>query len=266
MPGIHYESRGKVGVITLHRPEALNAMSRRMVSDLLAILETTESDTELRVLVITGTGRSFSSGIDLKEMGTRDAITEAEQRQELNELQELTRRIVAHPKIVIAAINGIAVGIGAELAIACDLRIAAETATLRFPEVKLGLFHTNGLMYLLPRLVGAARATRWLLSGETISAAELRAAGVVSQLVPADVVLSVALSWANELAANAPLSMELAKRLLRRSSELSLDQTLDEEIENVIRCSKTVEAREALRAFRERDAGRGTGDALRPKG
>jgi enoyl-CoA hydratase/carnithine racemase len=253
--GIHYEKRGKVGVITLHRPAALNAMDRRMVADLLAILETTASDAELRVLVLTGSGRAFSSGIDLKEMGelsmTRGS-DEAAQRQELEQLQELTQRIVSHPRLVIAAINGIAVGIGAELAVACDLRIAAESATLRFPEVKLGLFHTNGLMYLLPRMVGAARATRWLLSGEPISAAELHATGMVSQLVPADVVRSVALSWANELASNAPLSMELAKQLLRRSFELDLDQTLVQEIENVIRCSRTAEAREALRAFREK--------------
>jgi enoyl-CoA hydratase/carnithine racemase len=253
--GIHYEKRGKVGLITLHRPRALNAMDRRMVADLLAILETTESDAELRVLVLTGSGRAFSSGIDLKEMGELSATRgddEAVQRQELEQLQELTRRIVSHPKLVIAAINGIAVGIGAELAVACDLRIAAESATVRFPEVKLGLFHTNGLMYLLPRMVGAARATRWLLSGEAISAAELQATGMVSQLVPADVVLSVAMSWANELASNAPLSMELAKQLLRRSFELDLDRTLAAEIENVIRCSGTREAQEALRAFREK--------------
>ena len=253
--GILYEKRGKVGLITLHRPRALNAMDRRMVGDLLAILETTGSDAELRVLVLTGSGRAFSSGIDLKEMGELSATRgddEVAQRQELEQLQELTWRIVSHPKLVLAAINGIAVGIGAELAVACDLRIAAESATLRFPEVKLGLFHTNGLMYLLPRMVGAARATRWLLSGEPISAAELHATGMVSQLVPADVVLSVAMSWANELASNAPLSMELAKQLLRRSFELVLDQTLAEEVENVIRCSRTDEAREALRTFRER--------------
>ncbi|HJR62662.1 MAG TPA: enoyl-CoA hydratase/isomerase family protein [Gemmatimonadaceae bacterium] len=253
--GILYEKRGKVGLITLHRPRALNAMDRRMVADLLAILETTGSDAELRVLVLTGSGRAFSSGIDLKEMGELSATRgddEVAQRQELEQLQELTWRIVSHPKLVLAAINGIAVGIGAELAVACDLRIAAESATLRFPEVKLGLFHTNGLMYLLPRMVGAARATRWLLSGEPISAAELHATGMVSQLVPADVVLSVAMSWANELASNAPLSMELAKQLLRRSFELDLDQTLAEEVENVIRCSRTDEARDALRTFRER--------------
>jgi enoyl-CoA hydratase/carnithine racemase len=253
--GILYEKRGKVGLITLHRPRALNAMDRRMVGDLLAILETTGSDAELRVLVLTGSGRAFSSGIDLKEMGELSATRgddEVAQRQELEQLQELTWRIVSHPKLVLAAINGIAVGIGAELAVACDLRIAAESATLRFPEVKLGLFHTNGLMYLLPRMVGAARATRWLLSGEPISAAELHATGMVSQLVPADVVLSVAMSWANELASNAPLSMELAKQLLRRSFELDLDQTLAEEVENVIRCSRTDEARDALRTFRER--------------
>jgi enoyl-CoA hydratase/carnithine racemase len=256
---IRYTQRDRVGLVTFQRPEALNAFRHRTVSELLEILRGTATG-DVRVLVLTGAGRAFSAGIDLKEMADEWEGRDLDaRRQDLEQLQEVTRRIVSHPAVVIAAINGIALGIGAELAIAADLRIAADSATLGFPEVKRGLFHTNGTMYLLPRLVGTARATDWLLTGNPVAAPELLSAGVVSRLVPPDEVQAAALRWADEIAAGAPQSLRLAKQLLRRSHELDLEAVLREEVAGVLECFQRADVLEGLKAFREKRPPRYTG-------
>ncbi|MBK6791572.1 MAG: enoyl-CoA hydratase/isomerase family protein [Anaerolineales bacterium] len=172
MTDILFQSQENIAVITFNRPDVLNAFKRSMFQQLLDMLDTIANDDSIRAALITGNGRAFSAGIDLEELSHLfDGSTVAEQaRAELDEMQELTRRMVNLRKPIISAINGVAVGVGAEIAIASDIRIAAESAYFQFAEVKRGIFETNGVMHRLPRLIGMGRAAHVMMTGERISA------------------------------------------------------------------------------------------------
>ena len=245
-----YEQRGRVAIATFNRPEVLNAVRQATETRLLEILDAAARDDSVRALILTGSGRAFSAGIDLKEAGAGGlGAGDAESRKRLERTQEITRRIVSHPKIIIAAVNGPAVGIGAEISTAADLRIAAESASFSFPEVKRALFLTNGVTYLLPRLVGSSRAALWLLTGEPVSAAEACACGFVSHMVPAQELLDFTLQLANSIAAHAPLSVRLVKEALRRTHDADLESMLELEVEGVLKCLKSDDFAEGIEAF-----------------
>ncbi len=250
---IVYEHRGPVAIMSFNRPTVLNALSQAMLARLLELLQESAKDDSVRVIVITGSGRAFSAGIDLKELGSRLYASAGDgARDQLELTQEITRRLVRHPKVIIAAVNGVAVGIGAELSVATDLRIAAESATFAFPEVKRALFETNGVTYLLPRIVGLGKAMQWLLTGETITAAAARAAGLVNHIVPANQLMDVAIQLAEVIAANAPVSVGLVKRTLHDGYKTDLETILREEVEGVLQCMRTNDYREGVRAFLEK--------------
>jgi 2-(1,2-epoxy-1,2-dihydrophenyl)acetyl-CoA isomerase len=251
---ILYEKRDHVAIATFHRPAALNAFRQATLREFLSILNEVEADPEVRVLILTGTGRAFSAGIDLKEMDSlaesRAALTQI--YTDLQTTQEVTRRMLRLPKVILSAVNGIAVGIGVEVALASDIRMAAESATFAFTEVKRALFETNGVMYLLPRLIGQGRAMHLLLTGETIRAHEAMSAGLVTHVVPQEQLVGAALEMAHTLATNAPLSVRLVKQVMQRTYDLDLEAVMQLEVDGMMQCYGSDDLAEGIKAFLEK--------------
>ena len=241
---------GPVAVIRIDRPEVLNAFVPPMFDSLLGHVEAAAADDEVRTVVLTGRGRAFCAGIDVKQLGERVSRQGAEgERATIEAIQNITRAIVELPKVLIAAVNGPAVGFGAELAVAADIRLAADGATFSFPEVQRALFATGGSTRLLPLLVGTGRATEWLLSGRSISAAEALATGLVKE----------AMAMARRIADNAPYAVRQLKRLLQEAPGASLDDVLAREIDGAVACLETEDFQEGVRSFLEKRPGRFTG-------
>ena len=254
-----YHEDGLVGVITLNRPSVLNAVDHALVTRLAACLDQA-SDSGMRAIVLTGAGRAFTSGHDLDEAPLTSDTPVGAVHSYLWEIQRLTTKIIEHPAIVIAAINGPAVGMGGELSVAADLRLASEKAYLLFPEVRLALLETNGVTWLLPRAVGHARASDWLLTGRRIPAAELAAAGFVSRVLPPEELMPAALEMAREVAAAAPRSIRLVKRMLHKGWTGDLHASLLAEIDGVVATSQSPDLLEGMRAFQEKRVPRYSGD------
>jgi enoyl-CoA hydratase/carnithine racemase len=254
MNDIRFERQDRVAIATFDRPDALNAFRANTFAELRTIFEQTRQDPALRVLILTGTGRAFSAGIDLKELsgGMIIAMDPSQARAQIEALQDLTRQMVEHPLIIISAVNGLAVGVGAELALASDLRIAAETASFAFPEVRRGLFETNGVTYLLPRLVGAGRAAELLLTGRKVLAAEAHTIGLVSTVTTTAAPHDTALELANTIANNAPLAVKQIKQVLRQSWDTNLAGMLALETDAMLTCLQSADLAEGLRAFIEK--------------
>lgn len=248
-------------MIRFNRPERLNAVDLATLARLHELLGRLAADADLRAVVLTGTGRAFSAGADLKEMRSRPqaGATVRDAHRMLELFQDTTRRMVNHPAIFIAALNGIAVGVGAELSLAADIRIGADTAELMLSEVTHGLFETNGVMYFLPRVVGLGRATQWLLTGERVPAAQLLAAGFLTEVVPGDRLAARARELAETIAGNAPVSVRLVKSLLRRTWDVDLEAMLQYEVDGMLRCMASDDIEEGLRAFAEKRAPRWSG-------
>ncbi len=254
---ILYEQRGAVALITLNRPSVLNAFRAEMFPTLLELLAQVRVDESVRVVVITGNGRAFSAGIDLEQQSmfaTAQQVDEAEARRQLEAMQDLTRQMRALPKPIIAALNGLAVGVGAEIAIASDIRVAAPSAYFMFAEVKRALFETNGVMYLLPRIVGFGRALDWMLSGDKISADAAQAAGLITRLFPAETLLDEALALAERMAASAPIALRLVKQVGNQAYDLPLEEVMRLETEGMLECFLSLDYREGVRSFVEKRA------------
>lgn len=250
---IRYERIGHVGIITLDRPQALNALRRDMVAQLEQILADIESAGDLRVLVLTGEGRAFSAGVDLLEaeqdLSGKDT---AEVEGGLTTIQNLTRILLRLPIPTIAAVNGLAVGMGSEICIACDIRLAAPDAYLWFSEARRGLFQSNGVMYLLPRLIGHSRSIEWMMSCRKIHSDELLQSGLVAKIIAAEDFRAAAIDYAQQVAGNSPLSLRLLKRVGQQSFEAGYDDVLQLEVDGMEETMKSDYAREGLRAFAEK--------------
>jgi enoyl-CoA hydratase/carnithine racemase len=250
---LRYERIGGVGLVTLNRPRTLNALRARSIDELLAVVDDAHGSTDLRALVLTGEGRGFCSGEDLNELDRdlADGLSADAFAPRVELVQLLARRLMELPIPVIAAVNGPAVGLGAELAMNCDVRIAARSATIGFPEVARGLLVTNAGMYLLPRLVGHGRALELLLGGEIIDAEHAERIGLVNAVADDGDVLERALQFAQSAAALAPLSIKLTKRITAGSWSATLDEVLDQEAEGVLRCIADAAAVEGVTAYRD---------------
>lgn len=217
-PTVHVERGGAIATVTLNRPAARNALSRQLVTDLLAALTDLSHDPSLRALILTGAGeRAFCAGADLVE---RRTLTPTELTAHTAGINTVCDVLADFPVPTIAAIRGYALAGGAELAIACDLRIAGEDAVLGYPEVKIGVFPGAGGVVRLPRLIGAGAARDLLYTGRNVNADEALRLGLVDRLVPADQVLSATRALADEIAANAPLAVRAVKRALVESTGL----------------------------------------------
>jgi enoyl-CoA hydratase/carnithine racemase len=251
---IRFDVSGALAIATFDRPHRLNAARAETRRQLLALLDEVARTDAVRVLVLTGEGRAFCAGDDLKELhGASNGQRSLDEARESALLfQEVTRRVVGLHKPIIAALNGLAVGFGAELAVACDLRVAAESASFTFPEAKRGLFVTNGLLYLLPRLVGHGRAMELMLTGRTMDAVEAHAAGLVTHLVPDGQALEAALDVASTIAASAPITVRLLKQHAARARELDLEGAMALEVEALVQCMASEDLAEGTKAFLEK--------------
>lgn len=251
---IEFAVRGHIAVATLNRPERLNAFREETFREFTELLEHSAKESSIRVLLITGKGRAFSAGKDLKEIEPTQAAQDAEKRNraELERLQDITRKMMSHPKVLVAAVNGVAVGFGAELLLCCDLRLSSTSASFAFVEPKRGLFPTNGAHFLLPRLVGPGRAAEMLLSGNRISATEAAEWGLVNRVVPDDHLMETALGIADTIAANAPLSVSQSLLLLRQTARLTLEDVLLREVSSMMTCYESGDVLEGTRAFFEK--------------
>jgi enoyl-CoA hydratase len=247
---ILYDKEQGVATIKLNRPAVLNAMNKQLWLDLKAALEDAAKDAQVKVLIITGEGRAFSTGADLKESKTR---TIEEYRDYLVELQETSRKIIRFEKPTIAAINGYALGSGYELALACDIRIAAEEARIGSPEASVTSSVTGGAFRLVQNLIGPGKAKELLFTGQYIDGKEAARIGLVNRAVPLNQLEPAAREMAEKIAANAAISLKMIKKgLLMAEDGISLDALMDFEIEACLACVSTRERQESLKEFEER--------------
>jgi 2-(1,2-epoxy-1,2-dihydrophenyl)acetyl-CoA isomerase len=244
------ESADGVATVILNRPAALNALTIPMKERLLGTLHGIGHDRAVRAVVLTGAGRAFCAGQDLKE---RLAADPAPFDEELGlRYNPIVRALRDLPQPVIAAVNGVAAGAGASLAFACDLRIAAEGASFVLAFGRIGLVPDSGATWTLPRLVGAARAAEIALLGEAVSAAEALRTGLVSRVVPADMLAAEAAAMAGRIAGLAPGATTATKRLLAAAFERDLDAALDAEAEAQAAAGGHRDHAEGLAAFVEK--------------
>lgn len=212
-----YEKKGLIGILTINRPEKLNALSNVLISELSALLADIEKDDELGVLVLTGAGdKAFVAGADIGELVERDARLG---RKVSRERQNVFFRIENLPVPTIAAVNGYALGGGLELALACSIRFCSEKAQFGAPEVKLGIIPGDGGTQRLPRLIGKGRAMEMILTGDFIGAEEAFRIGLVNRVVPHENLLEKTMELAEKIASRPPLAVKYAKEAVNRSIE-----------------------------------------------
>jgi len=252
---IRYELDEHIATITFNRPEQRNPISVEMLEEVRGAVRASQEDDDVRVLVLTGAGRAFCSGGDVKSMahvaasGGGAVALRQEQVGLIQETQLVLRRF---PKVLIAAVNGAAYGAGLDLACAADFRVAADTARFCEVYVRLGLAPGGGGAWLLPRIVGLTNAMDMILSGEPIDAATALAYGLVSWVVPADELAAATREFAERFVLSAPRGVQVAKRAVLRGLEMSFDAALDFIRPQVGVLRQTEDHREGLRALRER--------------
>jgi 2-(1,2-epoxy-1,2-dihydrophenyl)acetyl-CoA isomerase len=246
------ERDGPVAIVTLNRPDALNSFDDAMRRGLLAVLNEVGASASDRVVVLTGAGRCFSSGADLRVVDRLSA--ELVRRQLIEDYAPALVAISSMDKPVIAALNGPAVGIGLAFALSCDLLVIEETAYLQAPFGRLGLIPDGGLTWLLPRLVGYPRAYELAVEGEAVGAARCLELGLVNRIVPAGRALPAAVDWAHGLAARAPLALGAAKRAMRENLNRGYTEGLRLETEEQALVAGSEDCAEGVRAFLEKRA------------
>jgi enoyl-CoA hydratase len=249
MECVIYEKKGSVAVIKLNRPGVLNAMNKQLWLDLREALQAAREDEAVGAVIITGEGRAFSTGADLKDSKGRSL---KDYRDYLEHLQEISREIIRFPKPTLAAINGYALGSGYELALACDIRLAAESAKMGSPEARVSSSVTGGALRLLQDLVGPGKAKELLFTCEYIDGREAQRINLVNRAVPDDRLMEEALAMAEKIAANSLFSMRLIKKGLAMAGEVSLEALMDYEIEACLATVSTENRKEKLEQFQDR--------------
>lgn len=245
--------QGRVAVITLNRPEVMNAISMQMRADLRQTLDALRRDPEIGGAVLTGSGeKAFSAGMDLREFAQASADMPAAEIKRFRWAQ--AEGIAAFDKPILAAVNGMAIGGGVELALLCDLIFAADSASFAFAEIKRGLMPGNGGTQRLSRRIGQPRALEMILTGRSVSAKEALTLGLVEYVVPRTELLARAIALAAEMAAQAPVAVRLAKASIQRGAELSLDDGIRLEQDLAAFLYTTEDAKEGPRAFLEKRA------------
>jgi len=241
---------GQVLRITINRPDALNALSSEVLVQLAAALELAAADSEARAVVVTGAGdRAFIAGADIKEMSTKSP---REGREFAKAGHRITRLIEEMDKPVIAAINGVALGGGCEVALACDVRLASEKARLGQPEVNLGIMPGWGGTVRLSRIVGEGIAREIIFSGRTVSAEEALRIGLVNAVFAPDKLAEEAVQMATTMAGRAPLAISYAKRSMSRARSLDTEAATELEADLFALCFATEDQKEGMAAFIEK--------------
>ncbi|MDH4146574.1 MAG: enoyl-CoA hydratase/isomerase family protein [Acidimicrobiia bacterium] len=244
---VRFERRGAVALVTLDRPDQLNAIDRSVVEGLAAATATVESDASLRAVVITGTGRAFCAGADIAMMQTLDDPRAF--AGYLDDLGAVLSRIETLPCPVVGALNGMAFGGGLELALVCDLRVLADDASVGVPEIRIGVLPGGGGTQRLARLVPAAIATQMVLSGAPLAAADAHRLGLVNELAPAERVLDVALERGTALAELPSAAIAAGKALVRAAATTDLASGLELERRVVADLFDSDDRREGMGAF-----------------
>ncbi|WP_322796243.1 enoyl-CoA hydratase/isomerase family protein [Tepidiforma sp.] len=257
---LHFESRGPIGILTLNRPERLNAINHEMLRALRGFFDARHRDFATRVIVITGAGRGFCAGLDLKAGGEQGPwqpgvgpVQELYTFQE--DIADLMVKMRECPQPLIAAVNGPATGGGFSIALACDMRIGTEHARFACSYLNLGLGGADvGSSYFLPKIVGAAHAADLLYSGRLVDAREAREMGLMTRIVPPDDLLPAALAIAEGIVRKAsPLGLRLTKQVLNETvNGIPLQTALKLENRNQALASQTADAREARQAWAEK--------------
>jgi 2-(1,2-epoxy-1,2-dihydrophenyl)acetyl-CoA isomerase len=252
---ILFAIENEVAWITLNRPEQRNAVNADMRDELIHVFTDARMNAEIRALVVTGAGKGFCTGADLsgprREGPTGPGVTREIMK---SSSQRLIRSLWDLEKPVIAAVNGVAAGLGSHLAFACDFVIAASEARFIEVFVRRGIAVDAGGAFLLPRLVGLQKAKELIYFGEDLSAADAMACGLVSKVVAADQLRAAAREWAEKLAQGPTLALGMSKRLLNRSLESDIDTALEEEALAQTIVTQSEDTREGMMAFMERRA------------
>ncbi|WP_332825517.1 crotonase/enoyl-CoA hydratase family protein [Ramlibacter sp.] len=251
---IETERRGQHVVLTLNRPEKLNALSYELIDELMDRLDALERDDTVRCLVLTGQGnRAFSAGADIAGFAPDVAASpETAWRHFVARGQAMTRRVENYPKPIIAAVNGIAFGGGCETMEACSLAIAAEHVTFAKPEIRLGFPPPFGGTQRLPRHIGRKRANEMILTGQAISAEEALLIGLINHVVPADDLLPACLRMADLIAANSAVAVTASLRAVTRGLNVSIDEGLAIEAAQFMIAAASPDAKEGTAAFVEK--------------
>ena len=243
----------RIGTVTLNRPDKLNAFAGRMRQEVADGVKELAARTDVRVLVITGAGRAFCAGADIEYM---KELLETGDTEGFTSLVEAGRNVVTTirttPKPVIASVNGPAAGGGANLALACDMRIAADNASIGQTFNRIGLHPDWGGTFFLPRLVGVSKAIELMFTGEMVKADEALRLGIFNRVVLAHKLEQETKELAMMLAAKPPMPMALAKEAVYASEQHTLDQMMDMELHHQLRCFVSDDAQEGLNAFLEK--------------
>ena len=241
------ENDGAIGVVTLNRPQALNALSYALVKDLSLAMQELDRDKEVRVIIVTGGKKVFAAGADIKEMADRGPFDER-----IHERLGYRDQINKITKPVIAAVSGFALGGGCELAMSCDIIIASETARFGQPEVNLGIIPGSGGTQRLTHLVGKHRAMELVLTGDIINAADAERFGLINRVVPVELLLEEAKSVAKKIAAKPALAIKEAKEAVLKAANTSLDEGLEFERKAFYLLFASEDRTEGMKAFLEK--------------
>ncbi len=244
---VFVENDGAIGVVTLNRPQALNALSYALVKDLSLAMQELDRDKEVRVIIVTGGEKVFAAGADIKEMADRGPFDER-----IHERLGYRDQINKITKPVIAAVSGFALGGGCELAMSCDIIIASETARFGQPEVNLGIIPGSGGTQRLTHLVGKHRAMELVLTGDIINAADAERFGLINRVVPVELLLEEAKSVAKKIAAKPALAIKEAKEAVLKAANTSLDEGLEFERKAFYLLFASEDRTEGMKAFLEK--------------
>ena len=244
-----FEKRGQVGLITLNRPERMNALCLQLGRDLTEVVEQCDQDDAVRAVVITGGPKCFSAGGDANEVVELGSVTSSELSRVI---PALFCKIDNLSKPVIAAVSGPTLGGGLELAISCDMRVASETALIGLTEVRLGFFSAAGGTQRLPRLIGPAFAKQLIFTGDPVSAAEAYRMGLVNFVEPVESFLDKAIDLASRISQRAPVAVRMAKKSLDTGMQMDLDSALKFEAQCGAYVDGTEDSKEGFRAFAEK--------------
>ena len=249
MAFVELTKQGNIGIITMNRPEALNALSSAVFADLSKALDQVERDEEVYVVIITGAGRAFVAGADIGEM----AHMNVEEGLSFSELgNSLLMRVDMFPKPTIAAVNGFALGGGCELSLACDIRIASEKAKFGQPEVGLGIIPGFGGTQRMARIIGTGPAMELIFTADTIDAKQAEKIGMVNHVVPAEELMDAAIAMAEKIASKAQVAIRTSKMALRRGIDCDINTAVTYEALAFATCFGTEDQKDAMKAFVEK--------------
>lgn len=243
------EKRGRIALLTINRPDKLNALNIKTRQEMADALDELRNDDSVRVLVITGAGeKSFVAGADIAEFEGRTAL----QQRAVMHAKSVFTAAEAFPKPIIAMINGFCLGGGCELALSCDIRVASDKARFGQPEINLGIIPGGGGTQRLTRLVGEGKAMQVILSGEMIGAEEAYRLGLINEVYPAAELEAKTMELANKIAEKSPIALAMAKAAVKNAARMNLREGLDAEIDLFALCFSSEDKEEGVRAFLEK--------------